>query len=337
MKKLSARGIIISAVLAISITACGKAENTPDNAEPATSQEQSTKDTDAQAITPVESITPANGWYSDDCTYDYVLSYDENTKLGIYFPTDMEVDKEKSQDRTVTVTYKDPEYNDSHEIFNVSLRKSESCLSEYPTVIPQERIINTPLGDFKTAIVDREEWFDSLIAYKDDDEIAIVVSENGYYIDGEFYTRYESIHYDYPQFVCSIFDKDSPAKIDYDEHFISFETTETYEKWMAKEDNTTENDIAISEENNNDQTSPTEDSSPETKESANSNCGYILLADGTKIMPGGTIKLSDMESAVFVVDTGNSEDVWYCTILCVGPYYMAEDPEVNCAWEGETS
>lgn len=65
--------------------------------------------------------------------------------------------------------------------------------------------------------------------------------------------------------------------------------------------------------------------------------GYILLEDGTKVMVGESLSLSDFEKAQFVVATGNSEEVWYAGIACCGPYYIAEDPECNWAYEDKTA
>ena len=58
--------------------------------------------------------------------------------------------------------------------------------------------------------------------------------------------------------------------------------------------------------------------------------GYMILANGSVVQPESTIKVADLNGAVFVVP-GN-ETVWFAEVVSQGRYRVNEDPEPNWAF-----
>ena len=61
--------------------------------------------------------------------------------------------------------------------------------------------------------------------------------------------------------------------------------------------------------------------------------GTVTLADGSVISPGGSIPLSQLSGASFIV--GGSGSVWFAGIAGQGPYYVSQDPEPDWAFEAQ--
>lgn len=60
--------------------------------------------------------------------------------------------------------------------------------------------------------------------------------------------------------------------------------------------------------------------------------GYIRLADGTNVTPGGRLTLAQLQSAVFVNNTGST--MWYAGIASPGAYSVVGD-DPDWAYEGQ--
>jgi hypothetical protein len=77
-----------------------------------------------------------------------------------------------------------------------------------------------------------------------------------------------------------------------------------------------------------DVTPPSDEPKPVVEDSC-----VIILADGTKILPGESIKYEDIQNAKFVITS--SESFRVATMGCKGEYYAAKDPEPDWAYSTE--
>lgn len=57
------------------------------------------------------------------------------------------------------------------------------------------------------------------------------------------------------------------------------------------------------------------------------------MADGTKLYNGQSIKASEIAGAKFILQGVPQMNYWATSFLSWGPYYAAEDPEPNWAYD----
>jgi hypothetical protein len=102
-----------------------------------------------------------------------------------------------------------------------------------------------------------------------------------------------------------------------------------YRKEDAKKDNSGRITVMLDENGNLAEIQNEPKSTNDSSETV-SDVGYMILADGTTIMPEGTVRVADLNGAVFVV-SGN-ETVWFAEVASQGRYRLSEDPEPNWAF-----
>ena len=321
---------LVLSVLMLLLTACGKEEAvtvpTPSVEEEISgSEETTTEEPSSVEETPSPTITTEpvakNKWYDYNVEYDYVHEH-AGKSVGLFLPDNVELRKASNNLAYFGIKKGDPDYvvddlfsiNLSHISKNHSFPDNISCLQGD---IVHEDVVQTAIGEFKSAIVDMEIGSDYIVFYTTINKYYLVVYAGGKYSDGTFTPSVPFMtNDDYTQLLISLFDENEP-----------FELKKAAVDEAHSEGSEEESTMA-------DDSSAAEDATEANKATSG---GYILLADGTKVSPGETINLSEFDSATFVVETGNSEQVWYAAVACLGPYYIKDDPEPNWAYEAKTS
>lgn len=274
----------------------------------------------------------------DDGEYDYYAETPDGNKVGLHLPKDIII---KEIDGVPCMCIKEdiPQYGDMliAEIHTGDRLDLVGMLRDKDA--KEVALVATPIGKFKEVVITGyDKNYDRKISYLSlPGEEYISFEFPGYYVNNDFCHECASLFLETHSFVKSLVDKDADA---YDFAFLDtviyFKDTFRYEDYINSRNLA---EVSPKTETK-DQDKVDDVLSDESKKDSGSKTmagGYVLLADGTKVMPGGSISLSDFDAAVFIVSTGNTEQLWYTAVACLGPYYMAEDPEVNWAYEGKVA